>query len=113
MEKSEEIKRQKKIEDDPFIKELHKLMEKNDMRTFYFYGENLEGWCETFDFSNLDMMKLISRILFEKEDFETTREVIISDVLRYMDPQRITKEKNDKGELIDIPFIPSVYMQED
>jgi hypothetical protein len=107
-----EIKKQNGNIDDEFIKEFNELMKEHNIATFYFYGEGLEGWYERLEFSNLDMMKLLSRILFESEGFEATRDLIISDILRYIDPLRIEKEKNDKEEWIDVPFIPSVYLQE-
>ena len=113
MSNNKEIKKQNGNIDDEFIKEFDKLMEKYNMTAFYFYGEELDGWYQRLEFSNLDMMKLISRILFEEEGFEATRDVIISDILRFIDPFRIGKEKNDEGEWVDVPFIPSVYLQED
>ena len=100
------------IRDDPFFKDLDELMQEHRMTTFYFYGENHDGWYERLEFSNLDMMKLLSRILFESENFEAAREVIISDVLRFIDPMRVEKMKNDEGEWVEVPFIPGVFMEE-
>lgn len=109
----EEKSKSEAIRDDPFFKDLNELMQKYRITTFYFYGENHDGQYERLEFSNLDMMKLLSRILFESKTFEAAREVIISDVLRFIDPMREEKMKNDEGEWVEVPFIPSVFMEED
>lgn len=108
----EEKNKSEAIRDDPFFKDLDELMQEHRITIFYFYGENHDGLYERLEFSNLDMMKLLSRILFESKTFEAAREVIISDVLRFIDPMRVEKMKNDEGEWVEVPFIPSVFMEE-
>ena len=108
----EEKSKSEAIRDDPFFKDLDELMQEHKITTFYFCGENHDGRYERLEFSNLDIMKLLSRILFESENFEAAREVIISDVLRFIDPTRVKKVKNDEGEWVEVPFIPSVFMEE-
>ena len=100
---------------DNFMNEFKQLMKKYNMNTFCFFGQeddDSKKYCATYDLSNLTMMKIVSNILFSYTDFEATRDVIISDVLRYIDPMRIGGKKNSNGEYEEIPFIPSVFLED-
>ena len=100
---------------DNFIDEFKELMKNYNINTFYFFGQEDDDSDEynvIYEISNLIMMKIISKILFNYTEFEATRDVIISDVLRFTDPLRITCHKNSKGECEEIPFIPNVFMED-
>ena len=100
---------------DNFMDEFNQLMKKYNMNTFCFFGQeddDSDEYYATYEISNLIMMKIISMILFNYTDFEATRDVIISDVLKYIDPLRITCSKNSNGEYEEIPFIPSVFLED-
>ena len=69
--------------------------------TFWFFGQEDDESAEyyvRYEISNYIMMKIVSRILFLDQNFDNTRDVIISDVLKYIDPGRVIRAKNDKGE---------------
>jgi len=100
---------------DNFINEFNNLKKKYNINTFCFFGQENDDSDEyyvTYEISNLIMMKIISEILFKYTEFEATRDVIISDVLRFTDPLRIICHKNSKGEFEKIPFIPSVFLED-
>lgn len=95
--------------------DLDELMKKHKINTFWFFGQEDDESTEyyvRYEISNYIMMKIISRILFMDQNFENTRDIIISDVLKYIDPGRVVRSKNDKGEWEEIPFIPSVILED-
>ena len=95
--------------------DLDELMKKHKINTFWFFGQEDDESAEyyvRYELSNYIMMKIVSTILFMDNNFEATRDVIISDILKYIDPGRVVCSKNDKGEWEEIPFIPSAILED-
>lgn len=90
-------------------KDFKALMKKYNIESYLFYGQEDDDSEEYYiiqECSNLMMMKIFAKKLFMDDDFEITRDYIISEVLRYIDPQRPVCKRNNKGECEEIPFIP-------
>ena len=106
---------EKRSENANFLTDFRKLMKKYNINTFCFFGqedEDSDEYFATYDISNYVMMKIISHILFEYQEFQATRDVIISDALKYADPLRISCQRNSADEWEEIPFIPTVFMED-
>jgi hypothetical protein len=105
----------KRSECSDLLAELDELMKKYDLNSFFFFGQENEDSNEyyvRYEISNYEMIKIISKILFHDSKFEMTRDVIISDALRFCDPIRVSDKLNDEGEYEEVPFIPSVYLED-
>jgi len=115
MEKCNRYKKEKPDESTNLFSDLDELIKKHKIDTFWFFGqENDESdeYYVRYEISNYIMMKIISEILFTDKMFEYVRDVIISDVLRYIDPVRVTCRINDDGECEEVPFIPSAFLED-
>jgi hypothetical protein len=105
----------KRSECSDLLAELNELMKKYNLNSFFFFGQKNENSSEyylNYEISNYEMIKIFSKILFHDSKFEMTRDVIISDALRFCDPHRVTGQLNDGGEYEEVPFIPSVFLED-
>ncbi|MDX2439399.1 MAG: hypothetical protein QNK40_02510, partial [Desulfobacterales bacterium] len=95
--------------------DLDELMKKHQINTFCFFGQEddeSDEYYVRYEISNYIMMRIVSRILFMDQKFDNIRDVIISDVLKYIDPLRVIRKINDEGECEEVPFIPSAFLND-
>lgn len=98
----------KRSENSNVLTEFRELMKKYNINTFCFFGQEAEysneysdEYFATYDIANYVMMRIIRDILFEYQDFQPTRNVIISLALKYANRLMSSCQRNSANEWIE------------